>query len=144
MRITTRGKPSAYEVRCSRCDVTFPAETRTCLHCGGPTGAPSGILVSDDAEDYGTGGSLADYGAISGEISIQDVGGSDDDPPVRIVERDGPPGEAVSDADLYDENRSYEDEHGPPSFVQSLMRSMGSVIWIVILIAFSLSRSCGN
>ena len=29
---------SAYEVRCPRCDVTFPVGTPRCIHCGGPTG----------------------------------------------------------------------------------------------------------
>ena len=27
----------SYEVWCHSCNVTFPAETRTCLHCGGRT-----------------------------------------------------------------------------------------------------------
>ena len=27
-----------YEVRCPRCDVTFPLGTRRCIYCGGPTG----------------------------------------------------------------------------------------------------------
>jgi len=28
----------SYEVRCPRCDVSFPVGTRKCIHCGGPTG----------------------------------------------------------------------------------------------------------
>ncbi|MEZ4334635.1 MAG: hypothetical protein R3F35_23000 [Myxococcota bacterium] len=31
---------SPYEVRCPRCDVSFPIGTRRCVHCGGPTAAP--------------------------------------------------------------------------------------------------------
>ena len=27
--------PTAFEVYCQRCRVTFPLGTRTCLHCGG-------------------------------------------------------------------------------------------------------------
>lgn len=30
-----------YEVRCPRCDVSFPNGTKRCLHCGGRTGASS-------------------------------------------------------------------------------------------------------
>lgn len=29
---------SRYESRCPSCDVTFPAETKVCIHCGGRTG----------------------------------------------------------------------------------------------------------
>jgi len=28
----------SYEVRCPRCDVSFPPETRICVHCGGRVG----------------------------------------------------------------------------------------------------------
>ena len=30
------GARTPYEVYCFRCRVTFPAEARRCLHCGGP------------------------------------------------------------------------------------------------------------
>lgn len=40
-------QPSAYEVRCPRCDVSFPAETRQCMHCGGRTSAPGRIAIFD-------------------------------------------------------------------------------------------------
>ena len=32
----TPGPQNAYEVYCYRCNVTAPAGTRRCLHCGGP------------------------------------------------------------------------------------------------------------
>ena len=38
-----RREASPYEVRCARCDVSFPVETRSCLHCGGATG-PAGQI----------------------------------------------------------------------------------------------------
>lgn len=31
--------PSPFETRCENCDVSFPSETRQCLHCGAPLGA---------------------------------------------------------------------------------------------------------
>ena len=31
-----QGALTPYEVYCYRCRVTFPAEARRCLHCGGP------------------------------------------------------------------------------------------------------------
>ncbi|MDG2049313.1 MAG: hypothetical protein P8M78_04040 [Myxococcota bacterium] len=36
-------KATVYEVRCPSCDVSFPPETRRCLHCGGRTDARSGF-----------------------------------------------------------------------------------------------------
>ena len=37
---------SRFEVRCSRCDVSFPTGTRRCFHCGGRTG-PSRFQAPD-------------------------------------------------------------------------------------------------
>jgi hypothetical protein len=37
---------SPYEVVCPRCDVTFPIETRHCIHCGGPVGRGRGLLAA--------------------------------------------------------------------------------------------------
>lgn len=36
---------SPYEVRCPRCNVSFPIGTRRCIHCGGPTAAPAAGVV---------------------------------------------------------------------------------------------------
>ncbi len=46
-----------YEIRCPSCDVSFPPETRRCLHCGGRTGPtrfqvaglPPELLARDQA-----------------------------------------------------------------------------------------------
>lgn len=29
--------PAPFETRCPRCGVSYPVETRRCIHCGGPT-----------------------------------------------------------------------------------------------------------
>ena len=34
------GARTPYEVYCHHCHVTFPAEARRCLHCGGPLSPP--------------------------------------------------------------------------------------------------------
>ncbi len=31
-----------YEVRCENCRVSFPPETKRCIHCGGPIGSGPG------------------------------------------------------------------------------------------------------
>ncbi|MBW2385920.1 MAG: hypothetical protein JRG92_19985 [Deltaproteobacteria bacterium] len=37
---------SPYEVRCSRCQVSFPPDTKRCMHCGGRT-VPTYIRVAN-------------------------------------------------------------------------------------------------
>ena len=39
MRGSTPVNP--YEVRCTRCSVSFPVGTRVCMHCGQPIGRPA-------------------------------------------------------------------------------------------------------
>jgi hypothetical protein len=37
-----------FEVRCHRCNVSFPIGTKVCLHCGGRTGEPAApVLLSE-------------------------------------------------------------------------------------------------
>jgi len=48
-----------FEIRCPSCDVSFPPETRRCLHCGGRTGParfqvaglPPELLTRDRASE---------------------------------------------------------------------------------------------
>lgn len=143
MRIASRGKSSPYEVRCPRCDVSFPVETRSCIHCGGPTAEAGPFLAMDDPAELVV--PLESGGMSTRPSSIEPETGVDS-PFGGIGESIFGESTATNDAphDEYGGDRSHEGEHGPPNFVQRLMRSMGSVIWIVILIAFSLSRSCGN
>ena len=36
---TESSDPIPFEIRCENCDVTFPRETRHCLHCGEKLGS---------------------------------------------------------------------------------------------------------
>lgn len=143
MRIASRGKSSPYEVRCPSCDVSFPVETRRCIHCGGPTAGAGSFVAMDDPAELAA---PLESGGMSTRPSSIEPESSAGSPFGGIGESIFGESSATNDAphDEHGDDRSYEGEHGPPSFVRSLMRSMGSVIWIVILIAFSLSRSCGN
>ena len=59
-----------FEVRCPSCDVSFPPETRSCLHCGGRTGParfqvaglPSGIFARDLASESDSSAPFDDEG----------------------------------------------------------------------------------
>jgi hypothetical protein len=40
-----QSEPPIYEVRCRRCNVSFPVETRKCLHCGGATSRSGDVAI---------------------------------------------------------------------------------------------------
>jgi hypothetical protein len=68
------------------------------------------------------------------------------DSPVQIGER---PFEASEDggsssAEEWPSEVGVEQEQESPSFVKSILRSFGGFVWIALLIAFSLARSCGD
>jgi len=107
---------SEYEVRCPRCDVSFPTGTRKCLHCGGATGpshGPNGrrkgvervaVRVADDAPD-------------PKRFELAEVR--------RAEPIDGEP----------------EDEDPRRGGV---LRGVATVVWILIAIGISLARSCSD
>ena len=99
---------SQYEVRCPRCDVSFPPETRRCMHCGARTG-PSTVEIPD-----AIGASRSPAGLPTMEPIVQ-----------------AQPGEYA-----------LEDEPEAPG--RSILRSMGSLLWIALLIGFSILRACGD
>ena len=130
------GDVSAYEVRCPRCQVSFPIETKTCFHCGGATGpaatgaaeAPSSVF-----EDEG--------------YAIQELEDFEAEAPRAIdVLADSPFGSAAGSAppETLDSDRVAPSEEGTPPFARSLLRSLPSVIWVLLLVGFSLARSCGD
>lgn len=107
--MSEQGVGSPYEVRCPRCNVTFPVETRTCIHCGGPTGASGAHSIRNLAQS-----------AIGIEESVPNL------------PRTGP-----APVDV-------EGDDGPPSIIRSILNSMGSLVWIVLLVVFSLARNCAE
>ncbi len=94
---------------CPRCDVTFPVETRTCIHCGGPTTASGAHAVHDEEMQ---------------PIGI-DVSGS------PLPRRGEMPGEVHEEAEA-------------PSVLRSIVNSLGALLWIALLVIFSLARQCGD
>jgi hypothetical protein len=81
------GAQTPYEVYCFRCRVTFPAEARRCLHCGGPLYAAGERAVAesespghwvppaDDATAEGATGAVRRFGglAIWGLVAISAI-----------------------------------------------------------------------
>jgi hypothetical protein len=102
---------AVFEVRCPSCDVSFPARTRRCLHCGGRTGpshvgsskAPSAISESDEER-------LAAY-ALPLETGQAPLPG---------------------------------DQGEPRPSRRGRMNAGISLVWILMAVAFSLMRACGE
>jgi len=143
----SRSGAQAYEVRCPRCDVTFPAETRKCFHCGGPTGQPSFFAEetpevklassSPSSSDYGTSGptSIEAYGSRQGNAPIEPRAES----PFSLGDSLG----GVFEDDRANE-RELEMESPARSMLGTLVQSLGGIIWVLLLIGFSLARSCSD
>ncbi len=144
MAFGMRSKASPYEVRCANCDVSFPVETRTCVHCGGPTGR-LGLPIEDESTPF----SASDLGVGTPSANPADLAiGYQDNVPIEPVAESpfslGDSLDRLSSADAPANDRELETNDQPTSKVGSLVRSLGGVIWVILLIGFSLARSCGE
>ena len=117
-------KAPAYEVRCSNCDVSFAPETRTCVHCGGPTGTPA-FFAEPMSEMF----SSSPQNDSSYTMISADSGGPDP---------------STGKNDFEPAASATHEEEESESIGQSIFKSLGGVIWVVMLIGFSLWRSCGS
>ncbi|MBJ22945.1 MAG: hypothetical protein CL933_26340 [Deltaproteobacteria bacterium] len=118
--------------------MSFPVGTRTCVHCGGRTG-PSGQLIHDEGFVFSDGSHGTDSprsaplsGALQDDDALEPVAAS----PFSLG--DASSGGAAAD------DRDLEASDEPRSVVRSLVRSLGGVVWVILLIGFSLARSCGD
>ena len=116
-----RQSASPYEVRCPRCDVSFPPETRKCIHCGGATGKSSAP-------------------AAVAEWIAQESGDSAATDPTPIEPDDG----SIFSMETGGIETAEGEIEGRSSLSRTLLRSFGSLIWIALLIAFTLARDCGG
>ncbi len=112
---------SQYEVWCNHCDVTFPPKIRRCMHCGGRT-SPNRLQRS-----------MRDSGFALG-----------DDSPPFLTMAVGSPQEALppeaSPLALEDSEAGTEEEPGR----RSLLRAGMSVVWMILLAAGYLWKSCNG
>lgn len=108
-------KAYEYEVRCGRCNVSFPKGTKKCLHCGGPTG-PS----------HGPGSSMRP-GRLEALFDPREPekGTHADDGFLRPSAVDEEPEQEVGRAG-------------------GLLRGAITVVWILLAIGFSIARACSE
>ncbi len=166
MAVSAHEKASPYEVRCPRCDVSFPVGTRTCLHCGGPNGKPGQVPTT---ESFGL--SETDHGTnpVSGAtLSDSMAQRAWDQEPIKPVSESpfsigssiggstgGLAGVSIGDAIRNavaetgrgrdpQNDRELETSDPPNSVARSLFRSLGGLLWVILLIGFSFARSCGD
>ena len=151
----TKSEASPYEVRCARCDVSFPVEAKTCMHCGGPTGKPGRFASASEGvfstgpmnnDNFGTGvlsGDSQSHGDPArtpfepSEESSLSHGDAFDEEVYADAGANGQLGGGIGGSDSASEEEQ-------TSAGRSLMNSLGGVIWVVLLIGFSLVRSCGD
>ena len=140
---------SPYEVRCPRCEVSFPVETKTCMHCGGPTGAPGQILSENPVLSSTAPNRVEDFqmGGVAGSVEPTHA-------PIEPSEESPFSHGDAFDEDTYSEARKKRqsgaeaggqvlaEEEEQTSTGRSLLNSLGGVIWVLLLIGFSLVRSC--
>lgn len=129
-----KSKTSPYEVRCPRCDVSFPVETRKCMHCGGPTSKAGSMSLRDSFDESAfitLGESTPPDGSPSDSPFARAGGGGGSGPAVAggVMQGSSDPGPLEADAES-------------PSTLRSLVQSLGGVVWIVLLIAFAVARTC--
>ncbi len=126
-----RSEPPHFEVHCPSCDVTFAVGTRHCIHCGGAT-----------TESGSQSGSQSRFGR-AGPKELDPEWDNAMPFPILTEEAEAAPISAM-DAQLapFDDVEQASEE---PRSGRSILRSLGSLIWIALLIAFSLSgRTCGD
>ena len=132
-----RAKASAYEVRCPKCDVSFPVGTRTCVHCGGRTGKPVGFVSAENFDPEAQ--RLAAAARTTDQRSLRYSSAPIEpapESPFSIGESGlGEPVENDRDLEIPDE---------PTSIGRMIARSLGGIIWVILLIGFSIARDCGN
>ena len=113
-----------YEVRCPRCQVSFPVETRVCVHCGGRT-APAGTVVPHEPPPE-----FDPLHERAGRAPTS-IEPSDETP---FVFRDSSAGEMAEPG--------VESPSESPNLVRSILGNLGGFVWVLLLIAFSIARSC--
>ena len=113
---------SKYEVRCPRCDVSFPVDTRRCLHCGGATG-PSVIELPEFQHSV-----------------VEEPEPSPSYAPAAAVDERG---YAASPFQPETQPR-FEAEEEEGSGRPSILRSASTIIWIALAILFSVMRVCSD
>jgi len=121
-----------FEVYCRSCNVSFPVGTRQCIHCGGAT-------TAHDSRP----GRLSGFAPLGSRELDPEL---DDAMPFRVLTEEEAEAQGISAMDgqlsPFDDVEQASEQPGPG---RSLLRSLGSLIWIALLIAFSLYRgSCGD
>jgi len=114
---------SEYEVRCPRCGVSFPPETKKCVHCGARTrrdgaGGRAETSVTDRTEL----GSVFDRGRFS--LSEHDMGAQA-------------------------RPRAFDAEPEEPEEAEGIgrggvVRALVTLVWILLAVGFSLLRTCSD
>ncbi len=129
-----RSESNDYEVRCPRCEVSFPVEIKVCLHCGGRTGPGDQAHAAKPFFDFNS-DSDTESGVVDTGFDAPFSSEQTDDSEAFVI---APPEDTIA-IETRDESSS------PAGVGRSILGSMGSLIWVAMLIAFSVySQLCGG
>jgi len=104
-----------FEVRCHRCEVSFPHGTKRCMYCGGkPSAGPPQV-------------EFLDMQAVEARVAAA-AGSAPGLPRTRKAEV-----EQESEAEVEEEE---------PSLRQTLPRVAMSLAWVILLVVVSIYRAC--
>lgn len=102
---------SVFEVRCPSCDVSFPARTRRCIHCGGRTGQGRVGIAEGPSAPYDAEDEYHEVYAQPEMAEADPLSGSQEEPRAKGRGR---------------------------------MNAGISLVWILMAVAFSVMRACGD
>ena len=111
-----------YEIRCQRCDVSFPPESKVCFHCGERIRPQRQILTSVPALEEAF-QDIIPAEMLAGKSSSAAIPGS---PGIKIP---ADPPETIE-----------EEEEEQPRFSKS--RLLGNLVWIVLAVLASAFQVC--
>ena len=113
---------SKYEVRCPRCNVSFPVQTKRCIHCGGKTGS----AMIEQQEFHQT---------IVGQVSVSES--------TEHAAASASGGGYAASPFQPESRRGFEvDEDEETSGRPSILRSASTIMWIALAILFTVMRAC--
>ena len=121
----SKNQESFFEIRCDRCNVSFPPETKVCFHCGERLGPRRQVLDS----------------APTLEEAFKHLMPAD--PRAKKSDSDLLDAQRVSPDVAYESESIAEEEQeeGPRS---TKARLLGNFVWIALAVVFTVYRACNG
>jgi hypothetical protein len=123
----SKNQESFYEIRCDRCNVSFPPETKVCFHCGERLGPRRQVLDSAPTLEE-----------AFKHLMPADPTSKNSDPNLLNASRVSP-GVAYESGPIAGQEQEQEQE--PRS---TKARLLGNFVWIALAVVFTVYRACNG